>query len=311
MTDLSLSMSPKLAQRMNLQQIIALNQFVSLPPTAVGHVLDDIARDPQKFEDMFVESNASGKPDVQAVFGSLVTSSLGYLKKGNSGLIMDPPSKEIAEAVSSKTIEITPEVTYVGREKDKPLIMFSNFISEQPRLSVQQIKIPDHFKNAKKLYAHISSQREYVNSKLRESYVAIGEQQREFLARSEPTTLNVFCQKDLADKVGVSTSLVSRLMKNKSALVQPASSNSPYVLEISQLMPSKEDLGRFLVVRGINQILSEEDPSNPFSDMEIKQRLGINSARRTVSKYRSEAGIPEARLRVNYSGERQIPYFLK
>ena len=54
---------------------------------------------------------------------------------------------------------------------------------------------------------------------------------------------------------------------------------------------------------GIKELVAAEDPRRPMSDSQLTRRLqerGIDIARRTVSKYRERAGVPQARLRKRY-----------
>ena len=49
--------------------------------------------------------------------------------------------------------------------------------------------------------------------------------------------------------------------------------------------------------------MNKEDKSSPFSDEKLEKILNENGykvARRTVSKYREQLGIPAARLRKEY-----------
>ena len=53
----------------------------------------------------------------------------------------------------------------------------------------------------------------------------------------------------------------------------------------------------------VSEMLKGEDPANPFSDQEIVKMLsakGVNLARRTVAKYRSELNILPSNLRKVY-----------
>lgn len=57
------------------------------------------------------------------------------------------------------------------------------------------------------------------------------------------------------------------------------------------------------VKRMLRDLVSQEDPANPFSDQKITDLLqgkGINISRRTVAKYRDELGIPSTSLRKRY-----------
>jgi RNA polymerase sigma-54 factor len=57
------------------------------------------------------------------------------------------------------------------------------------------------------------------------------------------------------------------------------------------------------VRKKLQDIIRNEDKSNPLSDAKISEKLkeqGISIARRTVSKYRRNMDIPSARKRKEY-----------
>ena len=64
-----------------------------------------------------------------------------------------------------------------------------------------------------------------------------------------------------------------------------------------------EVLGWDSIKAKVQEIVDNEDKSNPLSDDEIVRKLqtgGIEIKRRTVAKYRSQLGIPTARQRRQY-----------
>ena len=51
------------------------------------------------------------------------------------------------------------------------------------------------------------------------------------------------------------------------------------------------------MVEELRSVIAREDPQNPLSDRAIAQelkKLGLDVSRRTVAKYRDQAGIPSA-----------------
>ena len=57
----------------------------------------------------------------------------------------------------------------------------------------------------------------------------------------------------------------------------------------------------------MQKLIDTEDKSKPLSDFEIMNRLknmGLDIARRTVSKYREKMGIPNTRQRRDYRSDK-------
>jgi RNA polymerase sigma-54 factor len=128
--------------------------------------------------------------------------------------------------------------------------------------------------------------------------------QREFLDRGikhlRPLTL-----KQVARDVQLHESTVSRAIANK--YIQ-----TPWgVFELKFFFSSGVEniiAGEMVATESIKRILKElvenEDPREPLSDQrlcELLKERGINIARRTVAKYRSELGIPPVRQRKRYN----------
>lgn len=131
---------------------------------------------------------------------------------------------------------------------------------------------------------------------------AVVDHQETFFRRG-PGNLSVLTMQKIADKVGVHISTVSRAANGK--YIQ-----TPYgVFELRRFFTGgveRADGGvesRDNVCGVIREIVEKEDPRRPLSDSQLTRRLqerGIDIARRTVSKYRERAGIPQARLRRRY-----------
>lgn len=130
----------------------------------------------------------------------------------------------------------------------------------------------------------------------------IVEIQREFLDRGikylKPLNL-----KQVAELVGVHESTVSRATANK--FIQTPQG----VFELKFFFSSgvgDEEGGKFSsqsIKRLIAELVEAEDPSRPLTDQKIAdllQKQGIPISRRTVAKYRSEAGIASASQRRRY-----------
>jgi RNA polymerase sigma-54 factor len=102
--------------------------------------------------------------------------------------------------------------------------------------------------------------------------------------------------KDVASRLGISESTVSRLINSK--YVKTPQGTYPFrfffVRETAGGVSQEE------LMRAIREIVGSEDASSPYSDDEIAMMLrsrGFKVARRTVAKYREMLGIPSSRER--------------
>lgn len=129
---------------------------------------------------------------------------------------------------------------------------------------------------------------------------AIVERQREFFQEGDETKLRPMILKDIATRVSLDISTISRV------------ANSKYVETDFGIFPLKfffsegitNDEGEEVSNREIKKILSNaiaaEEKKKPLTDealMELLKEKGYNIARRTVAKYREQLNIPVARLR--------------
>jgi len=128
------------------------------------------------------------------------------------------------------------------------------------------------------------------------------EYQREFLDKGiaylVPLTL-----KDVAEKVGVHESTVSRAISNK-YVQTPRGTFSWKFFFASGIVTSEGDAASAnWVKKMIQDIVSSENPTQPLSDQKLTDILlekGIKISRRTVAKYREELGILSSSKRKKY-----------
>lgn len=129
---------------------------------------------------------------------------------------------------------------------------------------------------------------------------AIVDYQKEYFATGDETKLRPMILKDIADKIGMDISTVSRVANSK--YVQTDFGTFLLKSFFSESM-TKED-GEEVSTREIKKILTDiieaEDKKKPYTDDKLAQMLkekGYNIARRTIAKYREQLNIPVARLR--------------
>lgn len=129
---------------------------------------------------------------------------------------------------------------------------------------------------------------------------AIVDYQKEFFLTSDETKLKPMILKDIADRVGMDISTISRVANSK--YIQ-----TPYTTYLLKYFFSESlstDEGEEVSSREVKQILKDaigaEPKRKPLTDeklMKILNEKGYNIARRTVAKYREQLGIAVARLR--------------
>jgi RNA polymerase sigma-54 factor len=124
--------------------------------------------------------------------------------------------------------------------------------------------------------------------------------QKDFFLSGDEAKLKPMILKDVADKVGMDISTISR-MANSKYIQTPFGT---YLLKYFFSEGLTNDEGEESSSREIKQILKEaieqEQKRKPLPDeklMALLNEKGYNIARRTVAKYREQLGIPVARLR--------------
>ena len=129
---------------------------------------------------------------------------------------------------------------------------------------------------------------------------AIIDLQQEFFRSGDEAKLKPMILKDVAEKVEMDISTISR-MANSKYIQTPFGT---YLLKYFFSEGLSTDEGEEASSREIKQILKEaienEQKRKPLPDeklMALLNEKGYNIARRTVAKYREQLGIPVARLR--------------
>jgi RNA polymerase sigma-54 factor len=129
---------------------------------------------------------------------------------------------------------------------------------------------------------------------------AILQQQYAYFETGDETKMRPMILKDIAEKVGMDISTISRVANSK--YVQTDFGTIPLKFFFSEGIAT--DDGEEVSSREVKKILKDaieaEDKHKPLPDeklMEILKDKGYNIARRTVAKYREQLNIPVARLR--------------
>jgi RNA polymerase sigma-54 factor len=156
------------------------------------------------------------------------------------------------------------------------------------------------------LKSKLSSAQWFVNAiKQRESTMmqimkAIVDLQRRYFQTGEVSLLKPMILKNIADRVGVDISTVSRVTSNKYV-------DTPFgIILLKNLFTEGiinkegEVISNRVIQSAIEGVIENEDKLSPYTDQQLVAILankGINVARRTIAKYREQLQIPVAQLR--------------
>jgi len=129
---------------------------------------------------------------------------------------------------------------------------------------------------------------------------AIVDYQHEFFMEGDESKLKPMILKDIANKISMDISTVSRVANSKSIQTDHGIYPLKFFFSESIQTDTGEDVSSKEVKYILKQIIESESKRKPYSDDKLEKLLnikGYNIARRTVAKYREQMNIPVARLR--------------
>jgi RNA polymerase sigma-54 factor len=129
---------------------------------------------------------------------------------------------------------------------------------------------------------------------------AILEYQEEFFKDGDETKLRPMILKDIAEKIEMDISTVSRVANSKAIQTEFGIFPLKYFFSEGIATDSGEDVSNKEVKSVLQAMVDAESKKKPLSDDKLVKMLndkGYNIARRTVAKYREQLNIPVARLR--------------
>ncbi len=131
---------------------------------------------------------------------------------------------------------------------------------------------------------------------------AIIESQPEFFTQG-PTHLRPLILQDVADKIGMHISTVSRVTNGKYVQTSHGIFELKYFFTAGVAQADGTEISSVTTKDEIRLLIESEDTHKPLSDqkiVEILKEKGMDVARRTVAKYRDQLGLMPARLRKRY-----------
>ena len=129
---------------------------------------------------------------------------------------------------------------------------------------------------------------------------AIIDLQYDFFLTGDESKLKPMILKDIATKINMDISTVSRVVSSKSVQTEFGIFPLKYFFSEGITTDSGDDVSSREVKRALKELIDQEDKRKPLSDDQLERLLrekGYRIARRTVAKYRENMNIPVARLR--------------
>lgn len=127
---------------------------------------------------------------------------------------------------------------------------------------------------------------------------AIVKIQADFFRTDDPLTIKPMILKDVADITGKDISVISRATSTK--YVATDRGIYPVKMLFNESSGDNGDQSAMTIIHKIKQLIDNEDKKRPLSDdaiVDVLKNQGFEIARRTVAKYREQAGIPNSRGR--------------
>ena len=124
--------------------------------------------------------------------------------------------------------------------------------------------------------------------------------QYEFFQEGDESKLRPMILKDIATRINMDISTVSRVANSKSIQTEFGIFPLKYFFSEGIATDSGEDVSSREVKHALQSLIDDEDKKKPLSDDKLEKLLkakGYNIARRTVAKYREQLNLPVARLR--------------
>ncbi len=219
------------------------------------------------------------------------------------------PGRQVADSVSAPIIPdllvevIDGEIILLFNDRFAPSLRvsrnYSDLIRKGSKASADTKKfVRDKLNSASWLIRAIEQRKTTMLKVMR----AIINSQPEFFSKG-PTHLRPLILQDIAEKIGMHISTVSRVINGKYVQTPHGIFELKYFFTSGVAQEDGTDVSSIQIKEAIRKLVSEEDSHKPLSDQKIANLLkekGLEVARRTVAKYRDQLEILPARLRKEF-----------
>lgn len=228
------------------------------------------------------------------------------------------PGASLGETMGRNVNQITPD--FIVDTDDDGHVSFTLNRGEIPELKVSQefVNMVESYKNNKNglnrrdkealLFAktNVDKARGYIEALKQRRHTlmvtmkAIIDWQHDFFRDGDESELKPMILKDIAEKTGLDKSTISRVSNMKYAQTRWGIFPLKFFFSDSYTVAEGEDVSTRKIKMTLKELISKENKKKPLSDDALAEALakkGLPIARRTVSKYREQLGLPVARLR--------------
>jgi RNA polymerase sigma-54 factor len=202
---------------------------------------------------------------------------------------------------------VAPDV-FVAKHEGRWKVSLNPDIAPKVRLNSQYLSLvrrADASKDQQTLKQHLQEARYFLsslesrNDTLLRVAQSIVEEQRAFLDYGEEA-MRPLVLRDIADRLGIHESTVSRATANKYMLTPRGLYELKYFFSSHVTTVQGGTCSATAIQAMIKRLVTQEPPDQPLSDSTLADLLlkdGIQVARRTVAKYREALGIPPSHER--------------
>lgn len=229
------------------------------------------------------------------------------------------PGSSLGETMGRNTQQVTPDfivdtaydgtVTFQLNQGDVPMLRVSSDFEQQYQGFQKNRESMNRMQKEALLYTKekLDRARGYIEAvqkrrtTMMKTMRAIIDIQRKFFQDGDESDLVPMTLKDVADRIGMDISTVSRVCNAKYADTRWGTFRLRHFFSDSYTVSgTSEELSTRKIKIALRDLIDAEDKKHPLSDQALAEemkKLGYPIARRTVTKYREQLNLPIARLR--------------
>lgn len=238
------------------------------------------------------------------------------LKEVISEILKLNPKPGDSNAVTTKQLQIIPDF-HISNNDGVLILTLNSKNAPELRVSRSYQEMFEHYDKSSQKDKKLKEAVQFVKQKLDsakwfidaikqrqqtllKTMNAIMNYQYEYFLTGDDKNLKPMILKDIADRIGMDISTVSRVANSKYVQTEFGTFLLKSFFSEAIQMESGEEVSNKEVKKILEECIGNEDKKRPLADeklTEILKEKGYNIARRTVAKYREAMNIPVARLR--------------
>lgn len=226
------------------------------------------------------------------------------------------PKPGDSNQITTKQLQIIPDF-HISNNEGTLILTLNARNAPELRVSRSYMEMFDHYEKASQKDKKLKEAVQFVKQKLDsakwfidaikqrqqtllKTMNAIMHYQYEYFLTGDERKLKPMILKDIADKIDMDISTVSRVANSKYVQTEFGTFLLKSFFSEAIQTESGEEVSNKEVKKILEDCINKEDKRKPLADeklTEILKEHGYNIARRTVAKYREQMNIPVARLR--------------